>query len=374
MPQLLIVTEKLLTGFDAPLLYCMYLDKPMRDHVLLQAIARVNRPYEDEGGKAKPGGFVLDFVGIFENLEKALAFDSRDVESVVEGLDVLKERYAELMDRARTRYLPLGQGLVADKAAEEVLRAFLDEEGRHELYRFFLELEDLYEIISPDVFLRPYLEDYQRVADIYALVRSAYEGGTPDLRDLARKTARLVQEHTRSGVISEALGVYEITPQTLDQIALANQPDTVNVFNLLKSIEQEVASKAALAPYLISIGDRAEEIAERFKGRQVSTEEALRALEELVREINQARQEQAERDVSLEAFAVLWLLKRRGVERASEAAEEMEAAFREHPHWRTSEAEQRSVRRALYTALDKLALNDVPVIAEQIIGVLRREA
>ena len=53
----------------------MYLDKPMRDHVLLQAIARVNRPYEDEG-RRKPCGFVLDFVGIFEKLEKALAFDS----------------------------------------------------------------------------------------------------------------------------------------------------------------------------------------------------------------------------------------------------------------------------------------------------------
>ncbi len=44
LPKILIVTEKLLTGFDAPILYCMYLDKPMRDHVLLQAIARVNRP------------------------------------------------------------------------------------------------------------------------------------------------------------------------------------------------------------------------------------------------------------------------------------------------------------------------------------------
>ncbi len=83
LPKILIVTEKLLTGYDAPILYCMYLDKPMRDHVLLQAIARVNRPYEDQSGKHKPGGFVLDFVGIFDNLEKALAFDSQDVEAVM---------------------------------------------------------------------------------------------------------------------------------------------------------------------------------------------------------------------------------------------------------------------------------------------------
>ncbi|MEZ4522222.1 MAG: HsdR family type I site-specific deoxyribonuclease [Thermomicrobiales bacterium] len=56
LPKLLIVTEKLLTGYDAPILYGIYLDKPMRDHVLLQAIARVNRPYEDEDGRRKPAG------------------------------------------------------------------------------------------------------------------------------------------------------------------------------------------------------------------------------------------------------------------------------------------------------------------------------
>src|SRR5439155_20637148 len=69
LPKILIVTEKLLTGFDAPILYSMYLDKPMRDHVLLQAIARVNRPYEDTDGRQKTSGFILDFVGIFEKLE-----------------------------------------------------------------------------------------------------------------------------------------------------------------------------------------------------------------------------------------------------------------------------------------------------------------
>src|SRR5947207_5981720 len=85
-PKILIVTEKLLTGFDAPVLYALYLDKPMRDHTLLQAIARVNRPYGvDEGDgreTRKPQGFVVDFVGIFGNLEKALAFDSDEINSI----------------------------------------------------------------------------------------------------------------------------------------------------------------------------------------------------------------------------------------------------------------------------------------------------
>jgi type I restriction enzyme, R subunit len=84
-PKILIVTEKLLTGFDAPILYAMYLDKPMRDHTLLQAIARVNRPYENEREEmVKPHGFVLDFVGIFDKLEKALAFDSDEINAIVQ--------------------------------------------------------------------------------------------------------------------------------------------------------------------------------------------------------------------------------------------------------------------------------------------------
>lgn len=64
-PKILIVTEKLLTGFDAPILYAMYLDKPMRDHTLLQGISRVNRPYENEALEMlKPHGFVLDYVNM----------------------------------------------------------------------------------------------------------------------------------------------------------------------------------------------------------------------------------------------------------------------------------------------------------------------
>ena len=73
-PKILIVTDKLLTGYDAPILYCLYLDKPMRDHVLLQAIARVNRPYVDSEGVQKPVGLVVDFIGVLRELRKLNLF------------------------------------------------------------------------------------------------------------------------------------------------------------------------------------------------------------------------------------------------------------------------------------------------------------
>ena len=98
-PQILIVTDKLITGFDAPILYCMYLDKPMRDHILLQAIARVNRPYEDKQGRSKSRGVIVDFIGIFQAMQKALSFDSDEVNAIIEDLDLLVERFGVMIEK-----------------------------------------------------------------------------------------------------------------------------------------------------------------------------------------------------------------------------------------------------------------------------------
>jgi type I restriction enzyme R subunit len=374
LPKILIVTEKLLTGFDAPILYCMYLDKPMRDHVLLQAIARVNRPYEDEQGRPKRAGFVLDFVGIFEHLEKALAFDSRDVEGVIQDLDLLKQRFAELMEQGRAEYLPLLQGAMPDKAAESVLEHFRDEEPRHEFYGFFRLLADLYEIISPDAFLRPHLEDYDRLLGMYRLLRSAYDPGVIVDRELLRKTARLVQEHTEAGAIGEALDIYEINEQTLDRIAASDKPDTVKVFNLLKALREAIGDRIGMAPYLRSIGERAERIAEEYERRQISTQEALRRLEELIREYNEAERARAEKALAPESFAVYWLLKREGVPEPDAVGSKMAAAFEQYPHWARSEQQQRAVRTELYKALlaSGMKADDLPGLADQVMNVLRR--
>lgn len=127
--KFLIVTEKLLTGFDAPILYAMYLDKPMRDHVLLQAIARVNRPCENKDKQMrKKSGLVFDFVGIFENFEKALAFDSSDIEGVIKDIELLKEHFANLMETARKEYLSVFEKESPDKAIQKIIDHFHNEE------------------------------------------------------------------------------------------------------------------------------------------------------------------------------------------------------------------------------------------------------
>ncbi|GAB4481012.1 MAG: HsdR family type I site-specific deoxyribonuclease [Anaerolineales bacterium] len=374
-PEILIVTEKLLTGYDAPILYAMYLDKPMRDHVLLQALARVNRPYEDEEGRRKTNGLIVDFVGIFDNLERALSFDSQDVSGVVEGIEVLQERFAELMETARTNYLPLSAGKSADKAAEALLEHFRDKERRESFYAYFRELEEAYEILSPDAFLRPFLEDYQRLVEMYRLLRSSYEPHVLVDKSFLRKTAEIVQKHTATDAVHEPTATYEIGAGVLLRLVQENKPDTVKVFNLLKELYRLVAAKGKEQPHLIPIGERAEAIRKLFEERQLSSQEALKALDQLVTQLQEAEQERRQSALSPQAFAVAWWLRlQKGLAagQAQAIATQIEPAFKEHPHWTTSSAQERELRQKLYKALIEAKVEDVVAWADDLLALLRR--
>ena len=217
-PQILIVTDKLLTGYDAPILYCMYLDKPMRDHVLLQAIARVNRPYEDKEGRRKPCGLVVDFVGVFKSLKKALSFDSDEVNAVIEDLDCLMQKFKSMMETDMKPYLSVtAKG--ADKKLEKlVYETLLDPKTREKFFDKFKEIENLYEILSPDEELRPYIGDYKNIAELYRIVRNTYKEQTDFISDICKKTENLIQQSSDLNTFLGISKTYEINKDTLKKI------------------------------------------------------------------------------------------------------------------------------------------------------------
>ncbi|GIV65545.1 MAG: type I deoxyribonuclease HsdR [Bellilinea sp.] len=376
-PQILIVTEKLLTGYDAPILYCMYLDKPMRDHVLLQAIARVNRPYEDAQGRRKTSGLIVDFVGVFDNLERALAFDSADVEGVVEGLDVLKERFVALIERGQRDFLPLWSDKSADKAAEAVLEHFRDKERREVFYAYFRELEEVYEILSPDPFLRSLLDDYQALVEMYQLLRSAYEPHIPVDRSFLRKTAEIVQSHTDTNAVHEPEATYEIGVGALLALVEEQKPDTVKVFNLLKELHRLVEARGKEQPHLIPIGERAEAIRHAFEEKQINSQQALQELSKLVCDLQDAEEEWKKSELSSEAFTVAWWLRvQKGFdpEQAKHLAASVEPAFKELPHWATSAAQERELRQRLYKPFIQSNVRESVAWVDEVLTLLRRTA
>jgi type I restriction enzyme R subunit len=354
LPKILIVTEKLLTGYDAPVLYAMYLDKPMRDHTLLQAIARVNRPYEvDEGDgreTRKPHGFVLDFVGIFGKLEKALAFDSDEINAIVKDLALLKVLFKNKMEQKAPQYLKLVTHGFNDKDVDDLIEHFRDKERRQEFFKEFKELEMLYEIISPDAFLHPYIDDYTGLASMYTVVANAYAKQVYVDKAFQRKTNELVQKHVTSSPIAAVTDFVAINAETIDLITQKHCGDDTKVINLIKSIEK-TAEEESGDPFLIAMADRAKQVQERYEDRQASTQEALDELFAEIKRNEQRKKEQAEKGYDSLRYFVFTLLQETGVKDAEGVSAKVARAFVEHPNWRQSDAALRELRKTVTFAV-----------------------
>ncbi|MBW2690575.1 MAG: type I restriction endonuclease subunit R, partial [Deltaproteobacteria bacterium] len=351
MPKILIVTEKLLTGFDAPVLYAMYLDKPMRDHTLLQAIARVNRPYENESAEmVKPHGFVLDFVGIFDKLEKALAFDSDEINAVVKDLKLLKILFQSKMEQKAPDYIGLIERNFNDKDVDSLVEHFRAPERRKEFFKEYKEIEMLYEIISPDKFLRPFIADYATLSAIYAVVRKQYSKRIYVDRDFQHKTNLLVREHVATYGIKPVSEFIEINAETIELIKKKQGGDGTKVINLVKSIQKK-AEEESDDPYLIAMAERAQAIQESFEDRQKSTADALDGLLLEVEENEARKKEQAEKGFDGLTYFVYRTLLDSKIENAEDVSRKIKAAFIDQPDWKKSESSQRELRQKVTFAI-----------------------
>ncbi len=351
-PKILIVTEKLLTGFDAPILYAMYLDKPMRDHTLLQAIARVNRPYENEAAEmVKPHGFVLDFVGIFDKLEKALAFDSDEINAIVKDLGLLKHLFKAKMETKAPAYLGLVTRNFNDKDVDNLIEHFRDKERRTEFFKEYKEIEMLYEIISPDAFLRPFIENYATLSGIYEVVRNAYARRVYVDRAFQKKTNELVQRHIGAQMIAEpAAGYVTIDKMTIETIKQREEGKATKVINLVKAIEK-TAEEHTDDPFLVALSERAKAVQERFEDRQTTTAEALAELLKEIEKNEQRKKEQAAKGLDGLTYFVLCKLTDDGIPNPESVSRKVREAFTKFPNWQRSEAELREVRKEVTFAI-----------------------
>lgn len=370
-PQILIVTEKLLTGYDAPVLYCMYLDKPLKDHTLLQAIARVNRPYRN-----KDSGLVVDYVGVFENLQRALSADAENpVPQGLVNLDELKDRFRELLQHI---LITLAEIDVADELgrSKRVLDYFADNERRTTFIRQYKELQAAYEILSPDPFLRPYLDDYALITQIYLIVYNNYDPRAHKRRieyQILKKTDRLIRENVSvSGYLTE-LPLYPITRDIAKVIAADNVSDRVKVTNLYRSIMVHVEENEESDPYLLSIGEQVERVVQQLRDRQISVEDALSQLQQNVQQIETAREERQQyADMENKTFALFLALKGLDVKAPQQTAQKASALLATHPGWAFNQHQERAVRRELVKVLRPVvAGGSAKAVVEVMNNVLR---
>jgi type I restriction enzyme R subunit len=375
-PKILIVTDKLLTGYDAPVLYCMYLDKPMRDHVLLQAIARVNRPYVDANSVQKRIGLVVDFVGVLRELKKALKFDSEDVSGVIEDLDLLLKDLLEKLDRARREFLDSDVGGSADERLEKVVYGrFLDPEPRQAFFESYKEIEALWEIVSPSPELRDHIDTFKRFAQLYAAVRNAYADRVGYVADLAYKTGQLVKENATQYGLGSVMRTVTFDLSTLEGLRREPGTDEGKVFNLVRGLQKEIDEDSDTAPVLQTIKDRADRILEDMQNRSATGLAAMDMLEALAKEKGDAIKASRESGLSTRAFGVYWRLRDNPALREAgistkRLAEESDALTARFPNANVNADEQRKLRAALYRPLLELDKDERGRVVDSILGIL----
>ncbi len=193
---ILIVVDMLLTGFDAPIEQVMYLDKVIVNHNLLQAIARVNRVYDDN----KKVGFVVDYVGMGNHMKKALdAYWQKEQEEITGCLLDYSELMAELKV-AHTELLKVFEtkGLSAYSDPDDIFNLFYDEDIRHDFTESFNRFSKALDNVFPRKEALYYMKDLNRFAEINTLASQHFRDRKMSMKGVSEKLRKVTDEFLNS--------------------------------------------------------------------------------------------------------------------------------------------------------------------------------
>ena len=301
--QIVIVTSKLLTGFDAPILQAMYLDKPMKDHTLLQAICRTNRVY----GQDKTYGLIVDYVGIFDDVAKALNFDADSVEKIITNIESVKAKVPEMVencinffpgvDRTRDDW----EGLVA---AQECLP---DDKAKDEFGAHYRALNRVWNALSPDACLNPHKLDYKWLSKVYDSIRPTDERGRLIWAALGPKTLQLVHENISVQEVVKDEDILEMDAKIIEKFIAGD----TEAGKKKKKIELDLAAiirKHPDDPRFIALGARMEKLREEHEAGLLTSMAFLKALLDLAKEAAQMEREVVPEDKEDKGKAALTAL------------------------------------------------------------------
>lgn len=276
--KLVIVTAKLLTGFDAPILQVMYLDKPMKDHTLLQAICRTNRVYDSD----KTHGLIVDYVGIFDDVAKALNFDEQTMKQVITNIASVKDKLPELMKKCLDYFGDLDRnvdGWEGLMAAQEKLPTndIKDKFGAD--YRV---LNRAWDALSPDPFLKQYRKDYAWLTRVYESVKPTDGRGGLIWAALGVKTMEIVHENLTVGETKDDMDIIAMDPDLIDNFIEKHK----DINKVTKHIEINLVAKIrkySNDPKFIELGQKLEQLRDKHAQGLITSIEFLKLLLDLAK-------------------------------------------------------------------------------------------
>lgn len=276
--RIVIVTAKLLTGFDAPILYCQYLDKPLKEHTLLQAITRTNRVYPPN----KSHGLIVDYLGIFDDVAKSLAFDEKSVHDVVTNIEELKARVAPAVAAALSFFPGVDRTVGGYEGLIQAQAAIADTATKDAFGLAYSVVSQLWEIVSPDPMLAPFKADYRWLTDVYESVRLPDITGRLVWHALGAKTLELINEHVQVQVPQDGVETIVLDAETIADLMHGRRTGVTP-----QEIERQITARIARHlnnPVFVELGKRLNELRERYAAVQQSSLDFLRELLELARD------------------------------------------------------------------------------------------
>lgn len=370
--KVLIVTSKLLTGFDAPILQAMYLDKPMKDHNLLQAICRTNRPFA-----GKTYGLIVDYIGIFDDVARALEFDEKSVQRAVTNLDELKDQVPGAV-HACLAFFPGVDRTVGGYEGLMAAQDRLPDNATRDAYAAaFTLLSKLWEALSPDACLNPHLAEYRWLAAVYESVKPPSGNGKLLWHALGAKTIELIHQNVHVDAVRDDLETFVLDPEILDELASKRDP---------KDKAKELAFKITTRlrrhrgnPKFVALAERLEALRERFEQGLILSVEYLKLLLALARDTVEAEKEvDPEEEVDRATAALTELFDEVKtdktpiiVERIVKDIDEIVRVVR-FPGWQDTSAGEREVKKALRKTLLKYQLHQDTELFDKAYGYIKQ--
>ncbi|SFM40402.1 type I restriction endonuclease subunit R [Methanolobus profundi] len=280
--QLLIVTSKLLTGFDAPILQTMYLDKAIKDHSLLQAICRTNRIY-----KNKTHGLIVDYLGIFDNALFALQFDEQIMKKVITDIADIKEKLPELVVKCLSYFPDIDRTLSGYEALEEAQNCLKTDEVKDSFAANFSVLHNAWEALSPDPILASYESDYKWLSHVYESLKPVSGMGSLLWHSFGAKTIELIHKNVVIDEVRDDLENMIVDADLLEGMFSGN-PDK-------KGREIEIVliarlRKHAQNPVFIELGERLDKLRLKHEQGLLNSIEFLKSLLILAKDVVAAEQ------------------------------------------------------------------------------------
>jgi type I restriction enzyme R subunit len=371
--KILIVTAKLLTGFDAPILQALYLDKPLRDHTLLQAICRTNRPY----GGTKTHGLIIDYLGVFDDLAQALTFDEAGFERVVSNIAALRDQLPGAIQKCLAWFPGVDRGLGGYEGLIAAQDCVPNNAMRDAFAADYSVVSRLWEALSPDPLLTPFSDDYRWLSQVYESLKPSTGQGALLWHVLGEKTIALIHEHVRVGTIHDDLDDLVFDADVIEAIL-----DPAGQQKKAREIEIKVAARLRRHlgnPRFKRLSERLEQLKARHEAGQLHSIAFLKELLDLARDLVAAEKETPpaqDEDRGRAALTELFQEVRDPatpvvVERLVDDIDQIVRIVR-FPGWQQTSAGEREVKKALRGALFKYRLHSDKELFEKAYGYIRQ--